>query len=170
MSFNKNLRTRFYDAYDVSYVMQFISKLATMPEAERRDLPGFLGEGTHFQSFELDSLSLPLAINVGKTSFARRGESALSRWKEAVRVAQSLESASLVPPMDVINAFGLTVLVMPRGKVVSKSGAKVVDALLQDTAKALGQAGLVLDDYPQIREAEGVPFIIDWSDLGFLNR
>lgn len=57
---------------------------------------------------------------------------------------------------------------MPKGNNLSRAAEKTVPASLHEVAKALGQAGLILDDYPQVREVLGMPFIIDWSDLSFL--
>lgn len=166
--FTSNLKSQFYTAYDVSLVNSFLSKISGMCENERRHLNGFLGEGTHFQSFELNVSPIPLAINVAKDSFQKRGQKALDKWQRAIEVARSLDEAALVPPMDVLNVFGLTAVVMPKGKVPERSSTKMLDVMLLDTARALGQAGLALDDYPQVREAQGVPFIVDWSDLTFV--
>ena len=94
-----------------------------------------------------------------------RGEAALARWEDGIRRARSLEGDSLIPPMDVIKCSGLTAIVMPRGKQVAQSCGRTIDAMLLETSRTLGKAGLFLDDYPQVREALGVPFIIDWSDL-----
>jgi hypothetical protein len=159
------LKEMFYRAYDASRITSFMGRLAAMSEGERRSVQGFLGEGIHFQSFEVAADPLPLAVNIAKVSFSRRGEAALARWEDAIKRARSLEGNSLIPPMDVINSAGLTAIVMPKGKQVSHAGGRVVDSMLLETSRALGQAGLVLDDYPQVREALGVPFIVDWSDL-----
>ena len=107
---------------------------------------------------------------MAKSSFAKKGTGALERWQKAVSIARSIEGETLVPPMDVITAFELIAIVMPRGRDIGRDGATVITAMLFETAKALGSVGLVLDDYPQLREAMGVPFIIDWSDLAFLNQ
>ena len=165
MPTGSQLREMFYRAYDASLITSFMGRLAAMSETERRSVPGFLGEGMHFQSFEVAAVPMPLAVNIAKASFSKRGEAALARWEDAIRRARSLEGDSLIPPMDVVNAFGLTAIVMPKGKQVSQQGTRVLDSMLLETSRALGQAGLVLDDYPQVREALGVPFIVDWSDL-----
>jgi hypothetical protein len=168
MTRETSLKMMFYSAYDASLIAAFITKLAAMKEPQRRSLNEFLGEGTHFQSFEINTTPIPLALNIAKHSFTQRGEAAVSRWRAAVELARSLEDAELIPPMDVVHVSGLTAIVLPKGHSISRCNAKTVDASLLEASKALGQAGLVLDDYPQVREAQGVPFIIDWSDLTFL--
>lgn len=170
MSRDQDLKSLFYASFDESAVNTFLSKVSKMPESERRSLPNFLGEGAHFQCFELSSRPLALVVNVAKSSFAKKGTGALERWQKAVSIARSIEGETLVPPMDVITAFELIAIVMPRGRDIGRDGATVITAMLFETAKALGSVGLVLDDYPQLREAMGVPFIIDWSDLAFLNQ
>jgi hypothetical protein len=162
------LKSLFYQAYDNARISGFLARVAALSETERRNLPGFLGEGSHFQSFEVAATPIHLAVSIAKGSFHKLGDAALRRWSEAMTLAKSLEQAVLVPPMDILQQHGLMAIVMPKGQVVSRQGAKAVNTLLHETAKALGQAGLVLDDYPQIREAEGVPFIVDWSDLTFV--
>lgn len=165
-----DLKSLFYASLDASAITTLITRLSKISEAERRFLPGFLGEGVHFQSFELASHPIPLVVNVGKASFLKRGDASLRRWQQAIRLACSIDEETLVPPMDIVNAANLTAIVMPKGQDVAGQAAKSLDRRLIDTAKALGHLGLVLDDYPQIREIEGVPFIIDWSDLGFMER
>ena len=168
MSADMDLKSSFYQAYDIAKIINFLGRIAAMSEAERRSLPGFLGEGSHFQSFEVNARPIHLAVSVSKATFQRQGDAALRRWTEAMSLAKTLNDAVLVPPMDVINHHDLTAIVMPLGQNVSRQGAKAVNSMLHDTARALGQAGLVLDDYPQVREAQGVPFIVDWSDLTFV--
>ncbi|MEI6397556.1 MAG: hypothetical protein WCO71_02185 [Pseudomonadota bacterium] len=165
MPAGKQLREMFYRAYDASLITSFLGRLVAISQNERRSVSGFLGEGIHFQSFEVECYPMPLAVNVAKASFSQRGEAAMARWEDAIRRARSLEGDSLIPPMDVVKASGLTAIVMPKGNLVSQGGDRVIGSMLLETSRALGQAGLVLDDYPQVREALGVPFIVDWSDL-----
>lgn len=162
------LKTQFYNSFDASLVNGFLAKIAGMNETERRSMKGFLGEGTHFQSFEIAANPIPLAVNVAKESFVRRGQKAIDKWQRAIEIARSLDDATLVPPMDISYGHGLMAVVMPKGRLPEKTGSKLIDSMLLDTSRALGQAGLALDDYPQIREAMGVPFIVDWSDLSFV--
>ncbi len=168
MSRETNLKSMFYTAYDASMIASFLARVATKREQERRAMSEFLGEGTHFQSFQMAATPISLAVNVAKNTFTQKGDAAIGRWKAAIELARSLENAELIPPMAVIFGSGLTAIVMPKGNNLSRAAEKTVPASLHDVAKALGQAGLILDDYPQVRELLGQPFIIDWSDLSFL--
>ncbi len=168
MSRESNLKTMFYTAFDASLIASFLAKVSTKREPERRTMNEFLGEGTHFQSFQIAATPIPLAVNIAKNAFTQKGEAAIERWKAAIELARSLENADLIPPMSVVFGSGLTAIVMPKGNNLSRAAEKSVPASLQDVSKALGQAGLILDDYPQVREVLGIPFIIDWSDLSFL--
>lgn len=164
------LKQFFYSSFDESAIATILSRLARIAEIDRRQEKNFIGEGTHFQSFELSTKPLALVANVAKNSFTRQGDAAVSRWQEALSLAQSLEAPTLVPPLAIVRSAGLLAIVMPKGLEVARGQAKLIDQQLIDTAKALGSLGLVLDDYPQIREAMGVPFIIDWSDLAFKSQ
>jgi hypothetical protein len=162
------LKAAFYESFDPSAIAAFLRGLSGKTESQRRDVEGFLGEGSHFQSFRMSTRPLELAVSVAKSTFTNRGELALKRWREALNLARKIEGETLVPPMEVIQSDGLTALVMPRGTDLTKASNAAANQRLHETSKALGSAGLVLDDYPQLRQAQGVPFIIDWSDLGFL--
>jgi hypothetical protein len=163
-----DLQSRFYNSFDGSALLSFVHRLLNLSDEEKRGLDSFLGEGFHFQSFEYKAHALPLAVNLAKSSFLRQGDLVLNRWKRAMEIARSMERVSLIPPMEVISGQNYLAVVMPKGQVLAKIQERKVDDLLRDTAKALSEVGLALDDYPQLREACGVPFIIDWSDLNFV--
>lgn len=168
MTRGNDLQARFYTSFDGSALMSFVQRLVGLSEEERRGLDFFLGEGFHFQSFEYKAQSLPMAVNLAKPSFLRQGDLALNRWKKAMDIARTMEQVSLIPPMEIISGKNYLAVVMPKGAVLPRNRERGIDDLLRDTAKALSQVGLALDDYPQLREALGVPFIIDWSDLNFV--
>lgn len=163
-----NLYSSFYTSFDPSVVLGFVVRLISRSEEERRRLDSFLGEGYHFQSFECQANSLALAVNVAKSSFLNQGDIVLQRWKKAIDIARAMETVSLMPPMEIIRGADYLAIVMPKGQTIDRSSAQNIDELLRETARALGEVGLALDDYPQLREACGVPFIIDWSDLNFV--
>jgi hypothetical protein len=165
MSIYSKLKSMFYESFDESRVTTLLSRLAPMSEQSRRGLDQFIGEGSHFQSFSASGLPLDLVVNVAKASFMKGGDVHIKQWCEAMTKARSIESDTLIPPMVVVKHAGLIAVVMPKGQDVDRDAAKSVGPQLLATAKALGGAGLVLDDYPQVRQALGVPFIIDWSDL-----
>ena len=165
MGRDQEVRVRFYRAFDAPLLSQFISKLLTLSEAERRSHDSMLGEGIHFQSFELAINSFPMAINIAKESFMAGGDLHISRWKAAMERIRTMEGVDLIPPLEILNFPRGLAVVLPKGDQLSRGLEKHVDGLLFDMAKALGRAGLALNDYPQLRQAFGVPFIIDWSDL-----
>jgi len=169
MNRETHLRSRFYNVFDSAALTSFVARLSEMSEEARRGHTKFIGEGAHFQSFEFAAGGLALAVNLAKMSFVRRGDLAIARWKDALSLARNLEHVDLIPPMELLALNANTIaIVMPKGEIVSKTRGRHVESLICDTAKALSRAGLVLDDYPQVREVEGVPFIIDWSDLCFV--
>jgi hypothetical protein len=164
-----DLKAMFYASFDESRAATLLSHLAPLSESARRSLAQFIGEGSHFQSFELVASPLSLAVNIAKTSFTKGGDLWVKRWCEAIARARQIEEDTLVPPMTVIHHAGLTAIVMPKGQDVGRDCAKLLNQKLVLTAKALGHAGLVMDDYPQVRQANGVPFIVDWSDLALVD-
>ena len=166
------LKARFYESFDASSVLSFVERINRLSEPERHNLPQCIGEGIHFQCFALDTQPLPLVANVAKRSFLDRGPGAVERWQKAIQDLRHVDDAELVPPMEVIRTHDILVLVMPRGKPIKGPGSgrtKTLETKLIATARALGKAGLILDDYPQILEQGGTPFINDWSDLSRLN-
>lgn len=164
-----DLKASFYASFDESRVTTLLSRLAPMSEQSRRSLDNFLGEGSHFQSFELLGSPINLVVNVAKASFTKAGDVHLKRWCEAIGRAKSIDGETLIPPMAVIRHAGLVAVAMPKGQDVSRETSRGINHKLMTTAKALGSAGLVMDDYPQVRQLQGVPFIIDWSDLALVD-
>lgn len=168
MSRDNLLYAQFYVAFDESALLQFVYGLIALSEQERRGHGAFLGEGFHFQSFSVSTASLPLVVNIAKSSFLRQGDVGLNRWKRAIEIAKAQEETTLIPPMEILSGDDYLAIVMPKGQLVPKSQGREIDQLLINTAKDLRRSGLVLDDYPQVRQAFGIPFIIDWSDLNFV--
>lgn len=162
-----DLRDEFYRSFDATRITDLLAKLSEMSESDRRKHPHFLGEGTHFQSFALSASPMPIAVNVAKQSFTKRGPQELERWRHSVSELRMLETKELVPPIEVVQYANLTAIIMPKGSPLTRKGAvaRSLDDKLQETSRALGKAGLVLDDYPQLVEYDGHYFINDWSDL-----
>lgn len=161
------LREEFYQSFDASRITSLLSTLASIPEADRRRHPDFLGEGTHFQSFSLRGQPMTIAVNIAKSSFMKRGKQQVGRWRNAISELRLLETGDLVPPLEVVEYQGLVAIIMPKGNPVGRDSAgdrELIEKLLE-TSKSLGKMGLVLDDYPQLVEYRGRYFINDWSDL-----
>jgi hypothetical protein len=169
MNHENQLRANFYRYYDPVALYQFINRIQSMSEDARRGLPSFLGEGVHFQSFEHGAGEFIMAVNIAKSAFLRRGDLDVRRWKDAMDIARSIDQVDLIPPMEVLSIGDSLAVIMPKGDEVPRAKGRKLEAKLLDTARALGKAGLVLDDYPQLREVAGIPFIIDWSDLSFVS-
>lgn len=159
------VRVKFYQAFDASFVSQFVSKLLGLSEVERRGHQSLLGEGFHFQSFDLLVNGFPMAVNIAKESFLAAGDLRVSRWKADLEKVRALEGIDLIPPLEILSFSRGLAVVLPKGDQLSKTLEKRAEAMLLEMARALGHAGLALNDYPQLRQTFGVPFIIDWSDL-----
>jgi hypothetical protein len=162
-----NIKESFYLSFDPSRITTFLNSLSLKSEASRRNENSFLGEGTHFQSFQLSTSPIPLAVNVAKGVFMEKSATEVDQWIDSIKKLRSIEFQDLIPPLEVVRSDGLLAIVMPKGKPLQRKGAvarEASDALIQ-TSRALGHAGLVLDDYPQLVECGGVVFINDWSDL-----
>ncbi|MCX6117102.1 MAG: hypothetical protein NT027_06150 [Proteobacteria bacterium] len=157
----------FYAAFDPSKIESFLQEMSQKSEQSRLQLPNFIGEGTHFQSFELQSKPMNLAINIAKQTFVKRGPRLIEKWKSALRSLKNADCKDLIPPFEVIQYIGLLAIVMPKGSPLNRKGAqaKSTFSVLEETSKSLSRMGLVLDDYPQLVECNGNIFICDWSDL-----
>lgn len=159
------VRVRFYQAFDAPVVSQFVSKLLGLSEVERRAHRALLGEGVHFQSFELLVNDFSMAVNLAKESFLAAGDLYVSRWKADLEKVRTLQGVDLIPPIEILSFSRGLAVVLPKGDQLSKALEKRAEAMLLEMARALGHLGLALNDYPQLRQTLGVPFIIDWSDL-----
>ncbi len=161
------LTTPFYQSFDASRVTSLMERLGSLSEAERIRHPDFIGAGLHFQAFHLPTKPMPLVLKIAKSSFFEQGPMAVRRWRRAIQHLKDLETNILIPPMEVIDYNGLIAIVMPRGEHLTQQATflKPIQDSLLETAHALREAGLVLDDYPQLLQCQGVPFIRDWSDL-----
>lgn len=167
-----NLKTPFFQSFDASSISSLMQRLAKLSETERRRHPDFLGEGLHFQTFGLAAKPLPLVVKLAKSSFLEQGFTKVKQWRQAIQHLKTVEATNLIPPMEVIENDGVIGLVMPKGQHLAKNQtlALPLEAKLFEMAQALRQAGLVLDDYPQLLHHDGIPFIRDWSDLQMIRR
>lgn len=162
-----SLKTAFFQSFDASSISSLTQRLAKMSESERRNHSDFLGEGLHFQTFQLRTQPMNLVVKVAKSSFVDQGFQELKRWRRAIQQLKTVSYNTLIPPMEVIENAGVIAIIMPRGQHLGKQPtlSLPLDTELYETAQALRQAGLVLDDYPQLLQCNGIPFIRDWSDL-----
>jgi hypothetical protein len=159
------LAAAFYAAFDESRLMMLVSRLGSLSEASRRGVEAYLGEGAHFQSFSVQSSPIDLVLKVAKSSFTQLGERRVKQWFEALDSIKGIQQGGLVPPMKAFRHDDLILMAMPKGGCLGGEQSTIIQEKLAVTKQALGQLGLTLDDYPQVLQAVGVPFIIDWSDL-----
>ena len=162
-----SLKTAFFQSFDASAISSLTQRLAKMNETERRAHGDFLGEGLHFQTFHINTKPMNLVVKVAKSSFLKQGFHELKQWRQAIQQLKNVAYNALIPPMEVMEHSGMIAVVMPKGQHLNKQPTLSVplDTELYETAQSLRQAGLVLDDYPQLLQCNGIPFIRDWSDL-----
>lgn len=157
----------FYQSFDASQISSLMDRLGAMSEAERHRHPDYIGEGLHFQTFLLPTKPMRLVLKIAKSSFFEQGPMGIRRWRRAIQHLKEVDVNALIPPMEVLDYNGLIGLVMPKGEHLTQHATflKPIQDSLLETAHALREAGLVLDDYPQLLQCDGVAFIRDWSDL-----
>ncbi len=154
----EGLKTAFYQEFDRSLVDQWQG----LSEAELGRKGVLLGTGTHFSAWRLGGLVYKRALpgTFGKGALTLRG------WLAALQKAQGV--GSLMPPYEVLTQGEAVSLVMPYGgEPLAKAHQawQPIDATVKAFEADLGRAGLVLDDVVQARCRDGIPFLVDLSDL-----
>lgn len=147
----------------------------------RRDGEGLvlLGEGRHFRSYRIEGQSLPgrpvvdLVIKRANDYFPRSGTVGRRTWLEAMTSLATRRDLPLVPPFALLGDSGNGAekelgIAMPFGPD-DKSKAALHWPPAGDweriLAESLASLGLRLEDQLQTRVWNGVPFVIDLSDL-----
>lgn len=170
----KNARSQLFEAfYQVCDISRFEHLLRTYElsgsEAAAFSLLPLLGEGRHFTVYRvrLQNQSCAFGISKHKMSDTRHAPS-LRSWLEALA---SLKNAKkpipLIPPFVTLKGKEHLAWITPYGEDLSAAGPEW--SPLADTLsymeEALVKLGLNLDDVPQIRTWNSIPFICDLSDL-----
>ena len=168
------LRELFYKGYDPSSFSSFL-----IDGVDETRLPAgwsFIGEGTHFQSFRVNKCGpTPLVLSVANEQFCAGLASNHSAWAKAMSLLRTL-NLPLVPPFEVLHndAYDAKIAyVTPFGgqhENKASSHWQPLASQVEYLTDGLRKCGLGLDDVAQIRCLDGIPFIIDWSDLIWLHQ
>lgn len=148
-----DLVNKFYRSYDPSLVQQHL-------DTNCRQLTT-IGRGYHFTSYRImGQAGLHLALSLARPGFLIG--SRLQDWLAGLELVNNMKHP-LIPPL----AWGVH---QERGFYVTPYGPDSVTRQqfseeLKTLANDLRDKGLHLDDYWQLRQWEGHPFVIDWSDL-----
>lgn len=164
---SRRFREAFYGAFDYVRQAQVAMKLG-----RGEQVSGYapVGGGMHFRCFAETGERLsgvPLVIKIARPEFMG-GMGATQAW---VRTLKSIKGLRLVPPMEVLEqggSEGPIAMVMPFGPETVEGSAPHWLPLrdsLDEFYAGLRTLGLHLDDVPQMRSWQGIPFIFDFSDL-----
>ena len=168
-----SLRKGFYQAYDPSMLQNLLMDHTRLTGLSARGK--CIGQGTHFQSFQIDGRGpLSLVLSVATSEFAGGLVSGHQTWYQAMTRLKSLD-LPLVPPFEILRherADHATLgFVTPFGRQKQEKASshwQPLDGLINGLHAELHKNQLCLQDVVQIRCAEGIPFVIDWSDLIFI--
>lgn len=152
----------FYANFDPSWLWQEWSRVERSP----RTL--IVGEGRHFKSYRIRGKgSLDLALNVAKQQFHKNSTVSRREWIGLMRKLKTVIHP-LLPPTEVLSEQDderLLIIQPYCEETLSLSEMPAIRPLLQELEKLLASHGLVLDDYWQLRNCRGHPFVIDFSEL-----
>jgi len=157
----------FWQAYDESRIMTFLSEILGHQGNPQGRSPEPIGKGAHFSCYRLKAQPLDLAVKVSRDKEpGLKGKSASERkkWRQALAKLSGVPGP-LIPPMKLLNYLDKDIVVMPAGYPLDHSKTALVAQSLQATIKALKANDLELRDAPQILSCQNTPFIYDWSDL-----
>lgn len=151
----------FYRSFDADLALTLAADLSKTGE--------FLGEGRHFRSYRLRSRgSLDLVLNLAKPAFGLADGPKVGAWRGYMKALQRL-AHPLLPPLEVLpSGEAAAAFVMPYCEEIipEKSWDDLgLRALLETFEAELALAGLILDDYWQLRSCQGHPFVTDFSEL-----
>ena len=152
------LKSLFYSEFDASAA----SRLLGLSKAELERKAQYLGAGAHFEAFRVGGLVLKRSL----PDSAPRDAMRLRDLGRALGLAKAVEG--LMPPFETVPLGQGLALAMPYGdRPASEAGAHWLPLAdrLPELAKALAGVGLQLDDVAQCRCRDGVPFLVDLSDL-----
>lgn len=154
----KSLKTLFYLEFDRSLADRWLA----WSDSELESHGQLLGRGTHFSAYRFGGLVFKRA----HPGTFKRGALTLRVWLSALEKAKGL--GGLMPPFELVATGETPALVMPYGaQPLAQAGVawQPIAAVVKGFEGELERAGLVLDDVFQGRCREGVPFLVDLSDL-----
>ncbi len=152
------LKLQFYSEFDRSLAERWLG----FTDKELGMKGQLLGTGTHFAAYRFGGMVYKRAL---PSTFAR-GALTLRGWLAALGRAKAV--GGLMPPYEVLAQGEAPSLVMPYGDGPLGSAGPAwqpIAGTVQAFEAELAKAGLILDDVLQIRCRNGVPFVVDLSDL-----
>jgi hypothetical protein len=164
----RRLREAFFQTYDEGRAMDLLGKLAAGRQCAGLSL---IGEGMHFRCWRESKAKGPidLVLKIAKEDFLSEVGN-LAIWRTAL--ANMPIGIDLMPPtallpvkLGKVDSVGM---VMPFGPDLEDKCStwwQPIRDRLTTFKEGAGLNGLVLGDIPQIRCWEGIPFMIDISDL-----
>lgn len=157
------IKTKFQKTFDPSLVIHFVkSRNETHVE--------LIGEGTHFRSYRMRGGEDGVVVSLAKANFRDGLRASQEEWRRRLYVVKGL-NAPLIPPLETLWVHDQLAVVMPYMPQKEDSASPAWLPLKNHTTtlqQKLRQQGFFLADVLQIRCLDGVPFVIDWSDLDLL--
>lgn len=157
-----NIVKDFYASFDPSWLWQEWNRA----EQSARTLVS--GEGRHFRSYRIRGrTTLDLALNVAKPQFHRSSPIDRREWIGLMRKLKAVNHP-LLPPTEVLSEQDderLLIIQPYCEEALSLSEMPALRPLLSELEELLAREGLMLDDYWQLRNCRGHPFVIDFSEL-----
>ena len=169
------LREAFHHLFDRSKAEHWLRHFDRL-EGQAQDL--LVGEGTHFRTLRLppcrpwprgegDAASLTLVMKRALPTFGDAHSPGVRRWAQNL-LTLAAAPPPLAPPMEVVWADQAVGLVMPFGADGHAAAAphwQPIGGAIENFETHLRGLGMALQDMVQIRVWEGIPFVVDFSDL-----
>lgn len=149
-----SVKEAFFLSFDHSRVLNLLFP-RFKPVGEER-----IGEGTHFEVYLLKTSPLKLVAKVPKPTFFFDQD--VRAWFRAIETLQNADWA-LMPPLAFIETGEEWVMIMPYCPKKALT-AEYSDVILAGQ-NHLDKLGLTIGDLWQIYCCQGVPFVVDLSDL-----
>ncbi len=157
------IKTKFQKSFDPSLVIHFVkSRIETHVE--------LIGEGSHFRSYRMRSGEDGVVVSLAKPTFRDGLRASQEEWRRRIYVVKGL-NAPLIPPIEALwvhDQLAVVMPYMPQAEEAASSAWLPLKNHTQTLQQSLRQQGFFLADVLQIRCLNGVPFLIDWSDLDVL--
>ncbi len=162
------LRSQFYRTYDEGRISDQLQRLAA-----NHQVGGLspIGEGMHFRCWREKKTSggMDLVLKVAKNDFLTE----IGNFKAWVaRLTKLPLRLDLMPPIAFvplrvgsIETLGLAMPYGPDESVQCSSWWQPLEEQVQAFKQGLNLNGLILGDIPQIRCWDGIPYIVDISDV-----
>lgn len=157
------IKTKFQKSFDPSLVIHFVKS---------RNGAHFelLGEGTHFRSYRMRSGEDGVVVSLAKSTFRNGLRASQEEWRRRIYVVKGL-NIPLVPPLEALwvqDQLALIMPYMPQTELAISPAWLPLQNHIETLQQNLRQQSLHLADVIQIRCIDGVPFVMDWSDLDVL--